>query len=340
MTGTSLSTASAASNGKHPIAMIIGDRAASLAQVAFRGVTVDSVIEAALHAAVQNPAILNCTPDSIFLSLTKVARWGLTIGEGVDLVPVKKKKGNAYELQCEAWPRYQGLLALAYRAKIARSITGYVVYEGDAFDFSLGLQPHLKHVPCAESRRGAMIGSYIIIRHLYDHPTFHWMAIEDIESVRAQSKQWGPNSCKVCPDWYAIKTVIRNYLAKQPKSGTSEIAEALKASEGEFGGADGEVQSIPSGQSGEPSTGRVVESRPATQTQRSLLAQLARSQVITDAEREQVCDYLNDEDLEFYAVAVKTDELNAIIVERKKAEAENKAAASALRGEDDHDHGA
>lgn len=221
--------------------------APQLAGVAYRGFTPERILTATLTAAVDMPALFDCDPKTVGLALMKVARLGLDIGEGIYLVPVKDTKKGI--LRCEAWCSYQGLKALAYRQRLCRLMQEYVVYEGDEFEYHYGLGATLRHRPGPEAQRGPLTHAYSVIRLVGGDEIFHLMSIADIEVVRSGSRQWGPNKLRDCPPWYAMKTVVRNWLNKQPKTGI--LTTALQADDtAPPAGVDpetGEVLDVPEG---------------------------------------------------------------------------------------------
>jgi len=89
-----------------------------------------------------------------------------------------------------------------------------------------------------------MVGAYTIITLRFGAKTWHYMPIGDIELIRAKSKSWGPKYIKDCPPWYAMKTVARSWLNRQPKSGA--IADALKHDD------------VPDGEAVDVTTGEVI----------------------------------------------------------------------------------
>lgn len=188
-----------------------------LAAVAPKWFTPERIIAATLSAAAKDAAIFEADRKSLYLSLMKVARWGLDIGDGVDLVVVGGK--------VDAWPDYRGLKALAIRQGLIRNAEEYVVYQGDAYTYEAGLNPILRHQPSGAG--GPIVAAYTIITLPRGLRTFNWMWLADIERIRAKSRSWGPGKVKDCPPWYAKKTVIRDYLNRQPKSGV--LADAMKA---------------------------------------------------------------------------------------------------------------
>jgi phage RecT family recombinase len=214
---------------------------------ATKNFTPDRILSALLTAAVKNPEIFACTKNSLYLAIMKTARWQLDIGDGVHLVPfnqniAKKGEPKVWQKVCEAVPDYRGLIALAVRQRLVRTIDAYPVYEGDEFEYQLGTPSFLRHRPCAAAKRGNLRGAYIIILLHAGVERFHYLPIEDIEKRRANSKSWGPDTVKICPPWYAMKTVTRDWLNRQPKSGA--LAEATKIDATETIEVDGETGEI------------------------------------------------------------------------------------------------
>lgn len=188
----------------------------------------DRMIKAALVCAVRNPDVGKCTRESILLSVMRASQLGLEIGEDAHLVPVNKKQGNEYIKVCELWPDYRGLMRLAMQGGLVRHMVPYVVRQGDEFHYELGLNETLQHRP--NSKHGApLVAAYAIITLRFGAKTFHVMEAAEIEARRAKSKQWGPDKVKDCPEWFAKKTVIRDWLNRQPK--TAKLSEALEQEE-------------------------------------------------------------------------------------------------------------
>ena len=202
--------------------------APQIQQVAYKGFTPERVLAAALHAAVKEPKLFQATPHSLCLALMRCARLGLDIGETIHLVPLASNG----KITVEAWPDYKGLKALAIRQRLVNSMEEFPVYQGDTFDYALGVESYLRHKPCLAAQRGPLIGAYSVIRLPFGGKTFHFLPLEDIEAVRAKSRSWSPaKGYKTCPPWYAMKTVVRDYLNRQPKLGA--LAEAMASDDTE-----------------------------------------------------------------------------------------------------------
>lgn len=228
--------------------------------------------QATMLAALNNPELYDCTPASMTTAVLRIAQWGLDVGVTAHIVPFNvnvapKGQPKRWEKRAQAIADYRGLIQLALDGHIIRACRPpRVVYEGDFFEYSYGLNEELKHRPCPASRRGAIIGAYVVTVMPFHAQTFTYLPIEDIELRRAKSKQWGPDQVKMCPDWYAMKAVVRAHFDKMPKK-SPRLAMALTedASEGEASEiADAEVVAIgPSTEGGAPAlTGEVSEARP------------------------------------------------------------------------------
>ena len=74
---------------------------------------------------------------------------------------------------------YKGLIELAYRSGEVTNIYAEVVYENDKFEYELGLDPKLKHVP-AKSNRGAPVYFYGVFKTKNGATGFKVMSYEDV----------------------------------------------------------------------------------------------------------------------------------------------------------------
>lgn len=108
-----------------------------------------------LTCVARDPNLLKCSPQSIIGAAMQAAQLGLTpgvLGEAW-LIP--------YGGECTFQLGYKGLVSLASRAGIA--IQAYTVYERDEFDYTLGLDPTLRHKP-ASGDRGKGVHWYAVAR--------------------------------------------------------------------------------------------------------------------------------------------------------------------------------
>lgn len=186
------------------------------------GYTPEMLLKLTMIALQENTALASCAPLSIALALHKVARLKLIIGETIYLVPIKGK--------CEAWVSYHGLMQLAMESGLVRDIAPYVVWSDDVFEYGHGLEEFCRHYPArgpaaTPDNPRRMTHAWCLITKRYGVRTFHVMPMEQIEARRKTSRSWGPSAYPVCPDWYAKKTVVRDWLNRQPKN--ARLSEAL-----------------------------------------------------------------------------------------------------------------
>ena len=88
-----------------------------------------------------NPALLECTPRSLIGALLYCGSLGLEPGPlgHIYIIP--------YGNQAQVVPGYKGLIQLARRSELLDSIDAGIVFEGDEFEFNLGVNPMLHYRP-------------------------------------------------------------------------------------------------------------------------------------------------------------------------------------------------
>lgn len=128
-----------------------------LQQALPRHMTPDRMIRMALTAATRTPKLLNCSLESIGLALLQASQFGVEVnGRDAHLVP--------YGDQCQLIVDYKGMIQLAYRSGIVDGVSAKAVYERDLFEYELGSDEHLKHVPCTEDDPGKLVYAWAMVR--------------------------------------------------------------------------------------------------------------------------------------------------------------------------------
>ena len=111
-----------------------------------------------LSALSANPKLKECTPQSFLGAMMTAAQLGLEpntpLGQAY-LIPFR----NHGRLECQFQLGYKGLIDLAYRSGEVSIIQAHTVYENDEFQYELGIDPKLRHIP-AKSNRGKPIAYY------------------------------------------------------------------------------------------------------------------------------------------------------------------------------------
>ena len=156
-------------------------------------------VSSAVAAVRKNTELLDATPRSLFSAVTEAAQDGI-IPDGRDgvilayntKVRYRDERGNwkdRWELQAKWLPMFRGLRR---RAKTLEEIivSAEVVYAHDKFTYELGDDPKLIHIPPKfGSDRGDALGAYAIYRKHGDILHRELMTEEQIEAVRAKSRQ-------------------------------------------------------------------------------------------------------------------------------------------------------
>lgn len=170
-----------------------------------------------LSAISTDPELRKCTPQSFLGAMMVAAQLGLEVNTPLGqayLIPFKNKG----VLECQFQLGYKGLIDLAYRSGEVKIIQAHTVYANDEFEYSLGLEPTLKHVPAKENR-GEPIYFYAVFRTKSDGYGFEVMSVED---VRQHAKKYSQSYNSSYSPWtknfeeMAKKTVLKKALKYAP----------------------------------------------------------------------------------------------------------------------------
>ena len=173
---------------------------------------------AAIVAFTDNPAIANCTPQSIFKAVRRLAGMGL-VPDGIEaaIVPFKN--------EAQAMPMYVGLIKRARNSGEIKSLWAEVVYEGETVEVWIeDGEKKWNHVRADGNRinpmdrGGEITGAYAVAKLKDDSVDFEAMAKQEIEKVRAVSRAKDGPAWK---NWYsemAKKSAIRRLAKRLPIS--------------------------------------------------------------------------------------------------------------------------
>lgn len=183
-----------------------------------------------LTAMSTNKDLQLCTPNSFLGAMMQAAQLGVEpntpLGQAY-LIPYKNKG----TLECQFQLGYKGLIDLAYRSGEVKDLQAHEVHENDTFEYELGLEPKLKHIP-AMSNRGAVIMYYAIFHTKDGGYGFNVMSVDDVqEHARKYSKSYGASFSpwKSNFDEMAKKTVLKRCLKYAPIK--TEFARSISADE-------------------------------------------------------------------------------------------------------------
>lgn len=170
-----------------------------------------------LSALSTNPQLAETTPASFLGAMMTAAQLGMEpntpLGQAY-LIPFKNKG----RLECQFQLGYKGMIDLAYRSGEVSVIQAHTVYENDDFEYELGLDPKLKHIP-AKSNKGEPIFFYAMFKTKDGGYGFEVMSVEDI---RSHAKKYSQSFNSSYSPWtknfeeMAKKTVLKKVLKYAP----------------------------------------------------------------------------------------------------------------------------
>lgn len=220
-----------------------------------------------LSALSTNAKLQETTPQSFLGAMMTAAQLGLEpntpLGQAY-LIPFRNKG----VLECQFQLGYKGLIDLAYRSGQISVIQAHTVCENDEFEYELGLDPKLKHVPCKGADKGNPIYFYAVFKTKDGGYGFEVMSTEDI---REHAKKYSQSYSSSYSPWttnfeeMAKKTVLKKALKYAPLK--SDFVKQLTSDETVKTEIDEDMFSVPSvvieteGVEIEPETGEVIQEK-------------------------------------------------------------------------------
>lgn len=181
-----------------------------------------------LSALSTNQNLQQCTPQSFLGAMMTAAQLGVEpntpLGQAY-LIPFR----NHGRLECQFQLGYKGLIDLAYRSGQVSTIQAHTVCEHDTFDYELGLEPKLRHIP-AQKDRGEPVFFYAVFRTKDGGYGFEVMSVEDARAHgRKYSKAFSNGPWQTNFEEMAKKTVLKRALKYAPLK--TEFTRAVSADE-------------------------------------------------------------------------------------------------------------
>ena len=170
-----------------------------------------------LSALSSTPKLAECSPQSFLAAMMTAAQLGVepntALGQAY-LLPYR----NHGQMECQFQLGYKGLIDLAYRSGEVSVIQAHTVYENDVFEYELGMDPKLRHVP-AKSDRGEAVAYYAMFKTKDGGYGFEVMSVDDVQRhAQRYSKSYGSGSSpwRSNFDEMAKKTVLKRALKYAP----------------------------------------------------------------------------------------------------------------------------
>ncbi len=207
----------AVAGGKPTMQQYIKQMEKEIAKALPSVITPERFTRIVLSALSTNPKLAECTPQSFLGAMMTAAQLGLEpntpLGQAY-LIPFWN--GKTKSLECQFQLGYKGLMDLAYRSGEVKIIQAHVVYTNDEFEYSLGLDPVLKHIP-AQKDRGEPTHIYSMFRTKDDGYGFAVMSMEEVrEHAQKYSKSYGNGPWQTNFEEMAKKTVLKRVLKYAP----------------------------------------------------------------------------------------------------------------------------
>jgi len=202
---------------------------AALAALLPVGMDAGRFMRTVLNATLRTPALLDADRQSLFLAVLALGEMGLepAAGQG-HLVPFKTKvktaQGEVYKTLVQAIPGYGGLVRLAFNSGQVKSVMAEVVREGDEFNFRLGLDPKLDHVPAGASAN--VTHAYAVVHYRDGGHHFVVMTRTEVDAImkRAKGSDGAKSPWKTDYAEMAKKTVLKRAMKMVPKSSQLDAA--------------------------------------------------------------------------------------------------------------------
>lgn len=194
-----------------------------------------------LSAISVNPKLAECTPNSFLGAMMTAAQLGVepntALGQAY-IIPFR----NHGTMEAQFQLGYKGLIDLAYRSGEISVIQAHTVCENDTFEYELGMEPKLKHIP-AKSDRGAPAYYYGMFKTKDGGYGFEVMSVEDVRKhAQRYSKSYNNGPWQTNFDEMAKKTVLKKTLKYAPLK--SDFVKAVIQDETIKSGLDEDMFSI------------------------------------------------------------------------------------------------
>ena len=186
-----------------------------------KSMTADRLTRIVMTECRKAPALLKCAPESFYGAVLQCAALGLEPGSALGhcyLLPFGNGKDKSGRPNAQLIIGYRGMIDLARRSGQIVSLSAYCVHEQDTFNYKLGLDPDIEHIPASVADRGNVTHVYAVAKLKGGGVQFEVMSRAEIEAVRKTSKAGTSGPWSSHWDEMAKKTVIRRLFKYLPVS--------------------------------------------------------------------------------------------------------------------------
>ena len=186
-----------------------------------KSMTPDRLTRIVMTECRKTPALMKCAPESFYGAVLQCAALGLEPGSALGhcyLLPFDNGKDKSGRPSAQLIIGYRGMIDLARRSGQIVSLQAWTVHAQDTFNYQLGLNPDIEHIPASVADRGPVTHVYAVAKLKGGGVQFEVMSRAEIENVRSTSK--AGNSGPWASHWeeMAKKTVIRRLFKMLPVS--------------------------------------------------------------------------------------------------------------------------
>lgn len=217
-----------------------------------------------------SPKVSKCDIASVLSCVISAAQMGLEIGVGGQAYLVPYYNSRERKNICTLIPGWLGYIDLINRAAKC-TVKSYAVFDGDDFDYNLGINPNINHKPCGEFNPDKITYCYAVgkIKGMEGEPYVEvWSREKAIAHRDNQNKVGGSHYSFKHWEMYFRKIVIMQVIKFMPKSTELQIAQKVDvmASEGVSGSyLNGEFTVLGDENSTHNNDGEEMPEKPAIQ---------------------------------------------------------------------------
>lgn len=186
-----------------------------------KSMTPDRLTRIVMTECRKAPALLKCSPESFYGAVLQCAALGLEPGSALGhcyMLPFGNGKDRSGRPNAQLIIGYRGMIDLARRSGQIISLQAWTVHAQDTFNYQLGLEPDIQHVPASTADRGPVTHVYAVAKLKGGGVQFEVMSRAEIEKVRSTSKAGNSGPWASHWDEMAKKTVIRRLFKYLPVS--------------------------------------------------------------------------------------------------------------------------
>lgn len=190
----------------------------------------DRLMRIAITALTRTPKLQECDQGSFMKCLLDLSQWGLEPdGRHAHLIPFYNGKRKVTE--CQLILDYKGIVQLIYRTGKISTVYTACVYEGDLFEYSMGIltdhKPwYLRNDPQKPREQGKLIAAVCRVVFKDGTARSEVMSKDEIDAVRNRSKAKSSGPWVTDYPEMAKKTVFRRASKWLPVS--AEMVEAME----------------------------------------------------------------------------------------------------------------